>query len=553
MPLQDWQVQQEKVFVGWVNSVLTQHEDGQGGDVDSLGTAFADGVQLIRLVESLAEESIGKKYNTKAKNKAQMIDNLNLALSFASEVGLQDQTATVSAEDFVDSVHTQISGFVWTLFKSSQGSRGPGADTELLEWCASTASRVNPGVVVHDFRSSFQDGTVLASIVAASDPPAYSELLSAMSNPATEQLQLVGMATAAAATGDLRVAQLIEPALIASAAADDRSMQMYIALIRMAWDQLAGARPEAARLAELEAIIATLRAQLDSAQTAHTALKSQLAAAQTQLGEATAAKQAETERAAKLQEDLEIAKQQLEDGEQRLKNEQSRHAAETAALQNEIKRLGALIQDQNAGQESLKAELEESKAARIAAAKASSNEHAAELSAALEKEKEAGERAATQEAAAAAAAAEAAAAKQQSQEVVRQAKAAHADARLKVESAFKGRKALTEELNAARRAMEALAEEKADLEAGQSTLAEYSKTAFWSGNAALPYGCQKSGWVSPRQRTLRLFLLYSSAATCDSLPSDLKQLCGFCIAVCIDASALWSADRPTFIAVQECI
>ena len=158
MPLQDWQVQQEKVFVGWVNSVLTQHEDGQGGDVDSLGTAFADGVQLIRLVESLAEESIGKKYNTKAKNKAQMIDNLNLALSFASEVGLQDQTATVSAEDFVDSVHTQISGFVWTLFKSSQGSRGPGADTELLEWCASTASRVNPGVVVHDFRSSFQIG-----------------------------------------------------------------------------------------------------------------------------------------------------------------------------------------------------------------------------------------------------------------------------------------------------------------------------------------------------------------------------------------------------------
>lgn len=513
MPLHDWEVQQEKVFVGWVNSVLTRHEDGKGGSVESLGTAFADGVQLIRLVESLADESIGKKYSKKAKNKAQMIDNLNLALTFAEDVGLTDQTATVGAEDFVDNVHTQISGFVWTLFKSSQGDRGSGADSELLEWCASTASKVNPGVVVHDFKSSFQDGTVLASIVAASDPPAYSELLSAMSNSTTDKVQLVGMATAAAATGDLHVPQLIEPELIASASADEKSMQMYIALIRMAWDQLAGERPEAARVAELEAIIVTLRSQLDSAQTARTGLKFQLAAAQAQLGEATAAKQAEMDRANQLQEDLDVAKQQLEDGEQRLTNEQSRHAAESAALQDEIKRLGAVIKDLNAGQESLKAELEESKAARIAAAKASSNEHAAELSAALEKEKAAAERAAAQEAAAAAAAADAAAARQQSRETVRQAKAAHADARIKVESAFKGRKALSEEVNAARRAMKALEEEKADLEAGQSTLAEYSKTAFWSGNAALPYGCQKCGWVSPHQRTLQRILFCNAALT----------------------------------------
>eukprot|EP01046_Picozoa_sp_COSAG06_P083636 COSAG06_NODE_30520_length_537_cov_1.394977_1_plen_79_part_10 len=79
MALQGWEAQQEKVFVGWVNSVLTRHEDGKGGDVESLGTAFTDGVQLIRLVESLAGESIGVKYKKNAKNKAQMIDNLNQA------------------------------------------------------------------------------------------------------------------------------------------------------------------------------------------------------------------------------------------------------------------------------------------------------------------------------------------------------------------------------------------------------------------------------------------------------------------------------------------
>lgn len=504
MSLREWEVQQEKVFVGWVNSVLARHWDGNAGHVESLGTAFADGVQLIRLLECLAsdllggEQKIGRKYNKKPKNKAQMIDNVSLALSFASENELQDDTATVGAEDFVDSVHTQISGFVWTLFKASQGG-GSGADGELLEWCESTAAKVNPGVKVHDFTSSFQDGTVLASIVAASDPPEYKELLSAMTNPGTKQVQLVGMATAAAADGGLQVAQLIEPALIASATADEKSMQMYIALIRMAWDKLADERPEAAKLDELEAIIATLRSQLESAETARNALKVELAAAKMQLGEVTTAKQAEVDKAAKLQEDLEVAKQQLEDGVQRLTNEQSRHAAEKTALQNEIARLGAVVKKLNTGQESLKVELEESKAARIAAVKASSNEHAAELSAALEKEKVAAERAATQEAAAAAAAADAARAKQQMRETVTKAQAAHADARIKLESAFKGRKALTEEVNAARRSMHALGQEKADLEAGQSTLAEYSKTAFWSGNAALPYGCQKCGWVSPHQ------------------------------------------------------
>ena len=122
-----------------------------------------------------------------------------------------------------------------------------------------------------------------------------------------------------------------------------------------------------------------------------------------------------------------------------------------------------------------------------------------------------------QEAAAAAAAADAADARQQARDTLRQAKAAHADARIKVESAFKGRKTLTEEVNAARSAMEALGEEKADLADGQSTLAEYSKTAFWSGNAALPYGCQKCGWVSPRQRTLQLELFRNSTLTCEIL------------------------------------
>jgi hypothetical protein len=75
-----------------------------------------------------------------------------------------------------------------------------------------------------------------------------------------------------------------------------------------------------------------------------------------QLVEANVAKQAEVDRATKLQEDLDAAKQQMaathaavhawrEDGAQLLANEQSRHAAEAAALHDEIARLGAVAQE----------------------------------------------------------------------------------------------------------------------------------------------------------------------------------------------------------------
>ena len=49
-------------------------------------------------------------------------------------------------------------------------------------WCSETASKVSPGLIVDDFQSSFQDGRVLASVVASSDPSVYTELLELLSD-----------------------------------------------------------------------------------------------------------------------------------------------------------------------------------------------------------------------------------------------------------------------------------------------------------------------------------------------------------------------------------
>ena len=78
--LSEWEQQQERAFVGWVNSLLRQHPSALS--VEKLESAFVDGVALICLLESLAGTSVGKKYRKQATKRIQQIENLNIALAF---------------------------------------------------------------------------------------------------------------------------------------------------------------------------------------------------------------------------------------------------------------------------------------------------------------------------------------------------------------------------------------------------------------------------------------------------------------------------------------
>ena len=80
-------------------------------------------------------------------------------------------------------------------------------------------------------------------------------------------------------------------------------------------------------------------------------------------------------------------------------------------------------------------------------------------------------------------------------EVTRQAKAAVEDGRIKAESAFLGRVGLSEEQQAARVQLKSLSQERDDLSTAAGAMVHYAATAFWSGNCAMPYGVQMSGWL----------------------------------------------------------
>lgn len=70
----EWIEIQQKTFINWVNEQLRE----TGRKIESLADDFADGVNLVALVEALQFKKIGKVYS-KPTNRIQMIENVSLA------------------------------------------------------------------------------------------------------------------------------------------------------------------------------------------------------------------------------------------------------------------------------------------------------------------------------------------------------------------------------------------------------------------------------------------------------------------------------------------
>ena len=80
---------QIKSFTTWINLHLAK----VGSEVQELKTDFADGVRLLKLIEVIAEESLGK-YNKKPISKFQKVENLNIALRYVNDCARRRQQAT---------------------------------------------------------------------------------------------------------------------------------------------------------------------------------------------------------------------------------------------------------------------------------------------------------------------------------------------------------------------------------------------------------------------------------------------------------------------------
>ena len=125
---------QVKSFTTWVNL----HLGREGMEVQDLTKDLADGIKLIKLIEVISEENLGK-FNPKPITKFQKVENLNISLKYINEFiksqGIKNQ---YSAENVLEENKTLILGMIYSLimrFAVQQVSEGDRTAKEgLLLW-----------------------------------------------------------------------------------------------------------------------------------------------------------------------------------------------------------------------------------------------------------------------------------------------------------------------------------------------------------------------------------------------------------------------------------
>ncbi|GFS59407.1 spectrin beta chain, non-erythrocytic 1 [Trichonephila inaurata madagascariensis] len=179
---------QKKTFTKWANVHLQKH----GLRIEDLFVDMGDGVRLMKLLESLTGEKLGKP--AKGFARINKIENVSRCLAFLHSKKMRLEN--ISSEDIVDGKPHLILGLLWTIilrceiWQHQQNvnnsyqeqplvSQAPQdqphlpvqkiAKDSLLLWCQ-TKTNGYPGVRVRDFHRSWRDGLAFNALIHSHVP-----------------------------------------------------------------------------------------------------------------------------------------------------------------------------------------------------------------------------------------------------------------------------------------------------------------------------------------------------------------------------------------------
>ncbi|OTF73086.1 hypothetical protein BLA29_002329 [Euroglyphus maynei] len=162
---------QKKTFTKWTNSFLQKAKM----DVDDIFVDLADGKKLLKLLEIISGEKLGKPNS--GKLRVQKIENVNKCLAFLhTKVKLE----SIGAEDIVDGNKTLILGLLWTIILRFQiqdieiqleedNDKKHSAKEALLLWCQRKTNGY-PNVNVTDFTQSWRNGMAFNALIHSHRP-----------------------------------------------------------------------------------------------------------------------------------------------------------------------------------------------------------------------------------------------------------------------------------------------------------------------------------------------------------------------------------------------
>lgn len=167
---------QKKTFTKWMNSFLVKVKL----EVEDLFTDLADGIKLLKLLEIISGEKLGKPNS--GRMRVHKIENVNKSLAFLhTKVRLE----SIGAEDIVDGNPRLILGLIWTIIlrfqiqeieidvdEDNESSEKRSAKDALLLWCQRKTHGYQ-GVHIQDFSSSWRSGLGFNALIHSHRPDLF--------------------------------------------------------------------------------------------------------------------------------------------------------------------------------------------------------------------------------------------------------------------------------------------------------------------------------------------------------------------------------------------
>jgi hypothetical protein len=166
----DWVRVQQKSFTRWINSHLTR----RGLTCGDILVDLSDGILLMNLMSEIMKADL-PKYNKKPVLRAQIVDNVSIAMSYVKSLGIK--LHSISAENIMNKDQKLTLGAIWTIIHSTQivgiTIEDQTAREGLLRWvqrCIRGYNNVDvdaqePGPGVVNFDNSWKSGLALAALI----------------------------------------------------------------------------------------------------------------------------------------------------------------------------------------------------------------------------------------------------------------------------------------------------------------------------------------------------------------------------------------------------
>eukprot|EP01125_Pyxidicula_operculata_P011082 TRINITY_DN3619_c0_g1_i1.p1 TRINITY_DN3619_c0_g1~~TRINITY_DN3619_c0_g1_i1.p1 ORF type:complete len:865 (-),score=215.85 TRINITY_DN3619_c0_g1_i1:74-2668(-) len=346
-----WEEAQRRAFLFWVNSKLAH----RGEKIEDVETGFSNGLKLISLAEVLSGKKIEvKKYIRNPDLHIHKITNCFIALKFFNE-DCHVKGITTSAEDLVSCKQLNlVLGLCWILlrhfqtigFDSANGT-GSGADSSfeksILKWLTDLLKGYKDLNFDAGYKSeSFQNGKALLALLNEYNP----NVTDYKSYDPTHKLSNCKAALENAEKYVGLPADIIDPEELSTGKISEKNLVLYLSLFENAFkEQMAGQTQGNlyARVKELEAQLRAMTNERDELLRSKTTVEDQLKLVTSENEQLRSAKSAQELAAinayAEENKKITLAKQELEDQNQKLREEIEKLKFAQESLEEQLKLL----------------------------------------------------------------------------------------------------------------------------------------------------------------------------------------------------------------------